>query len=115
MDFLGAIILPIPKGNIVRFKPISIGRGLGVQPVQTPPSVEERTDAQRGALTGARDDTAAPWQGGLQQPGQVTPRPVASSWKDFQLSKALSATVFPSDPAALLGGGHTVAQSLELA
>lgn len=51
----------------------------------------------------------------LQELGQVTPLHTAFSWKDFQLSKAFSATVFSCDPSALLGGRHTVAQSLELA
>lgn len=51
----------------------------------------------------------------LQEPGQLTPLHMAFSWKDFQLSKAFSATVFSCDPSALLGDGHTVAQSLELA
>lgn len=112
---LGAIILPIPKGNIVRFKPFSTGRGLGIQPVQTPPSIEEKTDAQRGALNGAQNDTAAPWQSPSPTawPGNTTPRGFLV--ERLRLSKALSATVFPSDPPAPLGGGHTVAQSLELA
>lgn len=67
-----------------------------------------------------RNDTGR-GRASLQSPGQAsqppsrTPLRTAFPWKDFQLSKAPSASAFSSDPPALLGGRYIVAQSVELA